>query len=348
MRIAFVVNNIETEQINYTTTYLAYQMHTRGHQVYLIGVDDLICFPDSQVGGNASYIKSAEIKNRGDFLRHLQSDEAEKILLQSIDLDIIFLRNDPAEESNNRSWARTAGPIFAEIAINHGVIVINDPSSLLSASNKMYFQHFPESVRPNSLVTRDKIQIKKFYNDNKKHIILKPLQGSGGKNVFEVKKNNISNINQIVDAISRDGYVLAQEYLPEASEGDIRMLLMNGDPLQQNGKIAAFRRTVSEGDIRSNITAGGKVKPVVVTDKMLEIAEVVKPKLIQDGMFLVGLDIVGNKLMEINVFSPAGIMTMSEMEDEDFAVPVIASLERKVQMRKTYPHRISNKALAVI
>jgi len=348
MRIAFIVNNVITEKTNYTTTYLAYQMYIREHQVYLIGIDDLACFPDGQAGGLASYVEPKKAKNQEVYLQQLQAEENKRIAVKSEDLDIIFLRNDPAEENMNRSWARIAGAVFTEIAINQGVIVVNDPASLLSASNKMYFQHFPESVRPKSLVSRDKEAIKNFFEENDQHIVVKPLQGSGGKNVFEVNKSNYKNLNQVVDAVNRDGYLLAQEYLPEAAKGDIRMLVMNGDPLQKDGKYAAFKRVSSDGDIRSNVNAGGEVKPAKVTDEMLRIVETVRPKLIQDGMFLVGLDIVGSKLMEINVFSPAGIQTISKMEETDFAEPLIESLERKVRMRHTYPHRITNKALAVI
>src|SRR5690606_31609580 len=134
--------------------------------------------------------------------------------------------------------------------------------------------------------------------------VLKPLQGSGGASVFLVRPDDIPNINQMIDAVSRDGYVIAQEYLPAATEGDMRLFMMNGRPLRVKGKYAAFRRIRSGGDMRSNGHAGGKLAEAEVTDTALRMAEIVRPKLVQDGMFLVGLDVVGDKLMEINVFSP--------------------------------------------
>ena len=137
--------------------------------------------------------------------------------------------------------------------------------------------------------------------------MIKPLQGSGGKNVFLVGEDERANLNQMLDAVLRDGYCVAQEYLPAAAKGDVRLFVMNGRPLSCDGKIAAFRRVNKDGDARSNMHTGGESEPVEVTDKMRRLVEIVRPKLVSDGMFLVGLDIVSDKLLEINVFSPGGL-----------------------------------------
>ena len=134
--------------------------------------------------------------------------------------------------------------------------------------------------------------------------ILKPLQGSGGSSVFRVSSGESPNLNQMIEAITHDGYVVAQEFLTEAEQGDVRLFVMNGQPLRQGEAYAAFRRVSTGTDFRSNMHVGGKPQPVQVTDDMLGLIEAVRPKLIEDGMFLVGLDIVGAKLMEVNVFSP--------------------------------------------
>src|SRR5690606_30022037 len=147
--------------------------------------------------------------------------------------------------------------------------------------------------------------------------------------VFLVTKETIGNLNQIIEAISRDGYIIAQEFLQEAKDGDIRLLVVNGAPLQVKGKYAAFRRQSANGDIRSNLHSGGKATKAQITDEALRIAELVRPKLINDGMFFVGLDIVGSKLLEINVFSPGGLVAAGNFEKVDFAQSVIESLERK-------------------
>src|SRR3546814_8727066 len=122
------------------------------------------------------------------------------------------------------------------------------------------------------------------------------------RNVFQCTQKEASNINQMFESSSRDGYVVAQEYLEEAKQGDIRLFLMNGKPIEVKGKIAMLNRVQKSGDIRSNIHRGAKAFKGEISDTLLELAELVKPKLIRDGMFLVGIDVVGNKLMEVNVF----------------------------------------------
>jgi glutathione synthase len=238
--------------------------------------------------------------------------------------------------------------MFGRLAMRHGVIVLNDPDGLAKAMNKMYFQHFPEEVRPMTLITRDRDEIKKFAREHGGNIVLKPVQGSGGQNVFLVRPDDLSNLNQMIDAVSRDGYVIAQEYLPAAAEGDTRFFLMNGQPLRYRGKYAAFRRIRTGDDMRSNVHAGGKIQKACIDDTILRVAEIVRPKLVQDGMFLVGLDIVGDKLMEINVFSPGGLGSAQRFEKVNFNQTVIQALENKVQYMNYYRRNFDNTEMATL
>jgi glutathione synthase len=146
----------------------------------------------------------------------------------------------------------------------------------------------------------------------------------------------------MIDAVSRDGFVICQEYLPAAEEGDTRLFVMNGRPLQVKGKYAAFRRIRTGGDMRSNIHAGGKLAEAQITDKDLHIAEIVRPKLVQDGMFLVGLDIVGDKLMEINVFSPGGLGSAQKFTKVNFNKYVVGALQRKTEYMEYYGRNFDN------
>ncbi len=157
-----------------------------------------------------------------------------------------------------------------------------------------------------------------------------------------VREDDLPNLNQMIDAVSRDGYVIAQQYLPAAEEGDMRLFVLNGRPLRVKGKYAAFRRVRSGGDMHSNIHAGGKLAEAQVSDAELHIAEIVRPKLVQDGMFLVGLDIVGDKLMEINVFSPGGFGSAQKFTKINFNKYVIGALERKVNYMKFYGRNFDN------
>ena len=173
------------------------------------------------------------------------------------------------------------------------------------------------------MISRNEEDIKAFARAHKNEIILKPLQGSGGSGVFKLDAKAKSNINQMIEAIGRDGYIIAQAYVPAAKKGDIRLFLMNGVPLQIDGKYAALRRVASKDDIRSNIHAGGTAEAVEIGKTELRVAEIIRPKLIADGMFLVGIDIVGDKILEVNVFSPGNLGSCSRLAGVDFAVPII-------------------------
>jgi glutathione synthase len=137
----------------------------------------------------------------------------------------------------------------------------------------------------------------------------------------------------------------AQDYLPAAQDGDMRLFVMNGRPLQVKGKYSAFRRLRGGDDMRSNIHAGGKLAEAEVDSTALRIAEIVRPKLVQDGMFLVGLDIVGDKLMEINVFSPGGLGSAQKFTKINFSKYVIEALERKVDYMNFYGRSFDNNEL---
>jgi glutathione synthase len=304
--------------------------------------------PDDTIRARARSVPRKKYKATDSFLKVLQGKKAltERILVD--ELDVMVLRNDPSTDAVSRSWAASAGILFGRMALRRGVIVLNDPNGLAKATNKMYFQAFPEEVRPQTLITRDREEIKAFAKEMGGHVVLKPLQGSGGQSVFLVRPEDVANLNQMIDAVSRDGYVIAQEYLPAAEEGDMRLFLMNGQPLRYKGRYAAFRRVRTGGDMRSNVHAGGKLAQAAIGEAELRIAEIVRPKIVQDGMFLVGLDIVGDKLMEINVFSPGGLGSAQKFEKVNFSYPVIRALERKVQYMDFYRRNFDNEEMATL
>ncbi|MBL7127428.1 MAG: glutathione synthase [Ignavibacteria bacterium] len=348
MKFGFVVNEITTEQTGYTTTRLAMAAINRGHEVWVIGAGDFAYDTDDSICARAKTVPKKKYKFSDTYIADLKGKNAIHERIRVDDLDVLLLRNDPSTDIGQRSWAQSSGIIFGRAAMRHGVIVLNDPNGLVKAMNKMYFQLFPEEVRPRTLITRDREEIKKFAKDEGGNIVLKPLQGSGGTNVFLIRRDDMSNLNQMIDAVSRDGYVIAQEYLPAAAEGDTRLFLMNGLPLRYKHKYAAFRRLRSGDDMRSNIHAGGKLRQAEITDTDLKLAEMVRPKLVQDGMFLVGLDIVGDKLMEINVFSPGGLGSAQKFEKVNFTHAVVEALERKVEYMKYYRRNFDNIEMSTL
>lgn len=347
MRIGFFVNDVSTELQSYTTTRLAMAATNRGHEVWYFGAGDFAYDPDEVTRARARGPLPGKYKSLGMYLRAIQGLKAKTERVSVDDLDVLMLRNDPANDQD-RPWAQSAGLTFGRVAMRNGVIVLNDPDGLANSMNKMYLQHFPEEVRPHTLVTRDRTEIKEFAKDQGGTIVLKPLQGSGGANVFLVRKNELANLNQMIDAVSRDGYIIAQQYLPAAEHGDTRLFMMNGRPLRYKGKYAAFRRSRAEGDMRSNIHAGGEKFAATINDKALHIAEIVRPRLVSDGMFLVGLDIVGDKLMEINVFSPGGLGSAQQFEKVNFSLAVLDSLEAKVNYMRYYRRNFRNAEMAML
>ncbi|MFB2120283.1 glutathione synthase [Parapedobacter sp. 2B3] len=328
MTITFVVNQVRKELAGYTTTALAYEAHKRGHTVFYAGVGDLVYLPNGKIGAHCRQVPDREFRSLNTFLEAVVAEE--KVLKSSKTWDVLWLRNDPAADMENRPWAQDAGVLFGQLASQQGVLVLNNPEGLIKASNKMYLQYFPESVRPLALITRNMADVEAFYRDQRHRIILKPLKGSGGKNVFLVDKKDDKNRKQIVEAICRDGFVIAQEYLPAAKKGDIRLFLMDGEPIVKDGKVAAIHRVQQAGEIRSNIHQGAKAKRASMNKEMKAIVDTVGPLLRKDGMFLVGLDIVGYKLMEINVFSPGGLIHASEFHGVDFMEMVITAVEKKI------------------
>lgn len=347
MKIAFLVNEVAKEHPKFATTSLAMTAIARDHQAWYLDVEGFAYDPDEALRARALRAPPKRFRKAESFLEALSTEgEPERIDLG--ELDVLMLRNDPAQDLDERPWAQSVGIIFGELAARRGVIVLNDPGGLSKAFNKLYFQHFPPEVRPQTLVTRDAEEIHDFVAGHEGHAVLKPLQGSGGQAIFLVRPDDAPNLNQMIEAVMRDGYVVAQEYLPEAAKGDTRLWLMNGRPLEVDGAYAAFRRVNDSDDMRSNMSVGGKSVAVNVDDTMLTLAEKVRPKLHQDGMFLVGLDIAGDKLMEVNVFSPGGLTSAGKLNDRDFATAIVRAIERKVEYRDDYPGSFSNAELAMM
>ena len=347
MLIAFFVNDLEREHPGYTTTVLAHQAAMRGHSVCYVTPQDFMLRPDDTLWIHARRLPKRKYRDREDFFATLNSPRTKVEAIDIADVDVLMLRNDPSIDSET-PWAMEAGILFGREAVKRGVIVLNDPDSLGRAINKLYFQGFPTEARAETLITKHEADIKAFAKEHKGHIILKPLQGSGGSGVFKLEPSQKTNLNQIIEAIGRDGYIIAQAYVPAAKKGDIRFFLMNGQPLQIGGKYAALRRVASADDIRSNIHAGGTAVAVEIGETELRVAELIRPKLMADGMFLVGIDIVGDKILEVNVFSPGNLNSCSRLAGVDFSVPIIEAIERKVAIADQYAHSFDNRHLAVL
>ena len=348
IKLAFVVNDVATEQDNYSTIRLARRAVMRGHEVALIGLGDFIYDWEDGICAMAILSKIDEFEDDTVYLAHLQDTELERTRIVLSEWDILMLRSDPAEELVSRSWAPTSSLLFAQLASLERTIVLNDPRHLTDAVNKTYFQGFPESVRPATTITREPEEVRRFLDAHGGKGVIKPLQGSGGQGVFLLDKKNRQNLSQITEAVIRDGYAIVQEYLPAAKKGDLRIITLNGRPLKVENTYASLHRFSQTEDHRSNISAGGGVEMMAPDERALAIAEIVGPKLIDDGMYLAGLDIVDDKMIELNVDTPGGVSFMEDLSGVDFSGAIIDDLERKVRLQRQYGGALTNRQLAVI
>ena len=177
MKIGFIVNDVKTEEAVFTTTRLAMTAVNMGHECFVLGVGDFIYAPDGSIQAHVRSANGKQYESHKDYLAALQSEDNESVRICLDDLDVLLLRNDPADDAVERAWAQTSGILFGQLAAERGVIVVNDPFSLANAINKTYFQHFPEQVRPKTCISRDIGDIKAFIEEQHDKVVIKPLQG---------------------------------------------------------------------------------------------------------------------------------------------------------------------------
>ncbi len=347
MKICFVISDVATEPVG-TSVVLMRRAHQRGHEVYVMNVGGFNFVHDAPIKLSCKAIpKDLKYKTPQEFWTQVQDDELKWSMIDSSKVDVVFLRNNPTEESHARHWAEHSGISFGRMLQEQGVLVLNDANAMSSAFiDKLYFEELPSSIKPKSLITRDKDELLKFWKKCGKKMVLKPLEGSGGQNVYLIDEEK-KNFNQIITSLTELGYVIAQEFLPEVSKGDVRIIVVNGRILEENGELAVIRRVNKDkAEFRSNLSLGATAKPAKLTKEMEHIVKVTAPKLIRDGFFFVGLDVVDDKLIEINVLSPGGLDYCEEIGLPEFTNPVIEAIERKVEYKKLYGNNFSNKELA--
>ena len=229
------------------------------------------------------------------------------------ELDLIFLRQDPPFDM---SYITST---FLLEYIEDEVKIINKPSEVRNAPEKLFLNRW-KNLTPETIITKNINEINSFRKKHKK-IILKPLYGNGGNGIFFLDKKD-KNFNSLIEIFmdSHPEQFILQEYLPNIKFGDKRIILINGKPE------GAINRIPSENDIRANLHVGGKATKTVISNKEMEICESIGPELIQRGLLLVGIDIIGNKLTEINVTSPTGFREIQKFSNINLAKKLIESL----------------------
>lgn len=267
---------------------MMFEAQKRGYQLFYIEMKDLYL---TQGQCRAS---TQQIKVYDDPEHWYDLEEIEDIALES--LDAVLMRKDPPFDTEY-----IYATYMLERAELAGTLIVNKPQSLRDCNEKLFTAWFAD-LTPKTLVTRSNERIRQFHQENK-DVIIKPLDGMGGSSIFRLKEND-PNVGVILETLTAHGsqYAMVQEFIPDISNGDKRILIVNGEPMPY-----CLARIPAKGETRGNLAAGGRgeARPLSATDKF--IAEAIAPELKKRGLYFVGLDVIGDKVTEINVTSPTCI-----------------------------------------
>ncbi|MFB6263254.1 MAG: glutathione synthase [Bradymonadaceae bacterium] len=303
--IGFVMDPLDGIILDEDTTF-AFMLaaRERGHDVYYIRPEDLAA------EGSRAYAPCYPCAVRRDSDDHYDLDEPEYRPLHG--LDCVFMRRDPPFDNDYLHAAH-----LLELAREAGGFVLNDPTGLRIANEKLYALHFPELL-PDTIVTSDRDRIRAFMDDHGGRCVLKPVDGYAGESVFVVDESD-RNHRSLIDTMTDEGgqRTVCQAYEPAARKGDKRILLLDGEPM------GGILRVPPEDDHRGNIHVGGSVKPLELSDSDRAICDVVGERLSRDGIWFAGIDVLGESLTEVNVTSPTGIQEMSRFDGIDGAGRVV-------------------------
>lgn len=238
------------------------------------------------------------------------------------DLDAVLMRKDPPFDTE--FIYATYMLERAEVA---GTLIVNKPQSLRDCNEKLFTAWFPE-LTPKTLVTRNNDKIRQFHQEHK-DIIIKPLDGMGGSSIFRIGEND-PNVGVILETLTAHSsqYAMVQEYMPEIVDGDKRILIVNGEPMPY-----CLARIPAQGETRGNLAAGGRgeARPLSASDKL--IAETIAPELKKRGLFFVGLDVIGDKVTEINVTSPTCIKEIEAAYPINISGKLMDAIEQQLSLR---------------
>lgn len=294
-----------------TSFAIMHEAHVRGHRV-----DHCLERDVELLDGRARAHLRRAITSRGTG-KPMALGEVETVDIAD-DIDVIFVRKDPPFD-DEYLWLT----LVLE-RVRGRTLVVNDPRGLRDANEKLYACHFPE-LMPRTLVSADKARIREFVESLGGRGVIKPVDGHGGEGIFALDQHD-KNFNTCVETVTRTGTRLAmvQAFIPEVTEGDKRILLCEGEVL------GAILRVPRGDDLRSNIHVGGSVVGTEITEADQRIIDGTRERLAADGLWFVGLDVIGGKLTEVNVTSPTGIQQMTRLGGTNCEGRVVDWLEKKV------------------
>ncbi len=307
-----------------TTSHLMYECNQRGHTVYFLEPHDIYIRGGEVVARMRNITVAPNLSMKKYWRAAINCLKKDELIFETIiELDVLFLRKNPPL---NYQAMEFLAPI------NDRVFMINSTSGQILGNSKLYTLNFPDII-PVTHVSRDPRRLKKIIDDFGGAMIIKPLQRFGGEGVIKVSTRDQENLNTLINYYVKayKSYparepVMVQEFMEIVKEeGDVRILLLNGEIL------GAMRRIPQKGDFRTNIHAGGHVSKHEVTDRDREICRAIRDRLVKDGLYFVGIDVIGGKLVEINCVSPGGIPRINRLNRAKLEGNVIDFVERKTR-----------------
>ncbi len=312
IKIAFVMDPMaQLKPAKDSTLAMAEEAQKRGWQCYFMKINDLY-LKNNQVYGACQGFTLDLTK-----VDWYQLEDSIEVILA--DFDLVMMRKEPPFNMNF-----IYATYLLELAESRGAKVLNSPRAIRDANEKLFTQQFPQCTAPTLVCSRTN-ELKKFLEEHQ-DIILKPLDGMGGSSIFRVKQDD-PNVNVIIETLTELETVptMAQRFIPQISQGDKRILMINGEPVP-----FALARVPAKGETRGNLAAGGTGHVQPLSEKDLWIANEVGPTLKEKGLIFVGLDVIGESLTEINVTCPTCIREISAGSGIDITGQLFDVLENLV------------------
>ncbi|NOE27717.1 glutathione synthase [Ruegeria sp. HKCCD6157] len=310
MKIAFQMDPIGAVDINADSSFrLAEEAQARGHSLFFYGPDQL-AYQEGRITARGHDMTVQRVAGDPAVL----SPEREVDLA---DFDVVWLRQDPPFDMHYITSTHLLDRLKGQ------TLVVNDPFWVRNYPEKLLVLDFPD-LTPPTTIARDIKTIKAF---KEKHgdIILKPLYGNGGAGVFRLDANdrNLTSLHELFTGFSREPLIV-QKFLPDVSNGDKRVILVDGEP------VGAINRVPAAGETRSNMHVGGRPEKIGLSERDLEICAAIGLLLKEKGQIFVGIDIIGDYLTEINVTSPTGIQELERFDGVNIAEKIWQAIEAKI------------------